>query len=81
MAMKKRAGSERGKRNSGDYFAIERRRQGAFASHPKGIALPALHYVKALHRGPAGPLFALFLVQHPAGAMSRLSLVSDRGPC
>ena len=41
MVTKKCSGSERVKRNSGAYLANERACQGAFASHPKGMALPA----------------------------------------
>jgi len=79
MVTKKRSGSERVKRNSGAYFAIERARKGAFASHPKGMVLPAHRCVEALDRRTA-TLFALLLALHPAGSMSRFSLVPGRGP-
>ena len=39
MVTKKRSGSERVKQNSRDYLARERALQGAFASHPEGMAL------------------------------------------
>jgi hypothetical protein len=57
METKKRSGSERVPPDSKDYLAIERARQGAFSSHPKGMALPALRFVEALDRafGPALP--------------------------
>ena len=42
METKKRSGSERVQPDSKCYLAIERARQGAFSSHPKGMALPAL---------------------------------------
>ncbi len=67
METKKRSGSERVKPDSGHYLAIERARQGASSSHPKGKPLPALRIVEALDRA-AGPLFALLLAQHPPGA-------------
>src|SRR6476469_1494972 len=41
METKKCSGSERVKRNSTSYLANERACQGAFASHPKGMAPPA----------------------------------------
>ena len=47
------------------HLAIERARQGAFLSHPKGKAVPALPVVETLDRGQP-PLFALLLAQHPA---------------
>ena len=50
MVTKSRSGSERVKPGSGGYLAIERARQGGFASHPKGMALPALRFVEALDR-------------------------------
>lgn len=66
METKKRPGSERVQPDSSGYLAIERACQGAFSSHPKDKALPALRVVEALDRGHA-PLFALLLAQHPAG--------------
>jgi hypothetical protein len=66
METKKCPGSERVQPDSRRYLAIEGARQGAFSSHPKGMDLPALRVVEALDRGWA-PLFALLLVQHPAG--------------
>ena len=66
METKKRHGSERVKPDSGNYLAIERACQGAFWSHPKGKALPALRIVEAFDRGSA-PLFTLLLAQHLAG--------------
>jgi cell division protein ZapA len=44
------------------------------------MALPAHRFVEALGRGPTGPHFALLLSLHPAGAMSRLSLVLGLEP-
>ncbi len=67
MVTKKRSGSERVQPDSNCYLAIERARQGAFSSHPKGLTLPALRFVEALDRGCA-PLFAHLLAQHPAGS-------------
>ena len=66
MVTKKRSGSERVQPDRLPYPAIERACQGAFSSHPKGMALPALCFVEALDRGLV-PLFALLLAQHPAG--------------
>ena len=80
MVTKKRSGSERVKQNSPAYLANERTSQGAFASHPKGMALPAHRLVEALGRGQTGPLFALLLARHPTGAMSRLSLIREPRP-
>ena len=51
METKKRLGSERVQPDSGCYLAIERARQAAFSSHPKGMVLPALRFVEALDRG------------------------------
>ena len=65
METKRRHGSERMQPDSICYLANERALQGAFSSHPKGKALPALRVVKELDRGHA-PLFALLLAQHPA---------------
>ena len=50
MEAKKRPGSERVQAGSSCYLPIERARQGAFSSHPKGMALPALRFVEALDR-------------------------------
>ena len=53
MVTKKRSGSERVKTDSRDYLASERAKrsaQGAFASHPEGMSLPAHHFVEALDR-------------------------------
>jgi hypothetical protein len=53
MVTKTRSGSERVKPGSGDYLASERAKrsgQGAFASHPEGMALPAHRIVEALAR-------------------------------
>src|SRR5206468_2088451 len=50
MVTKKRSGSERAQPGSRAYLAIERTRQGAFSSHPKGMALPVLRFVEALDR-------------------------------
>ena len=50
MVTKKRLGIERVQPDSGHYLAIERARHGAFSSHPKGMALPALRFVEALDR-------------------------------
>jgi hypothetical protein len=50
METKKRSGSERVQPGSSGYLAIERARQGAFLSHPKGMAVPALRFVEALDR-------------------------------
>jgi hypothetical protein len=57
MVTKKRPGSERVQPGSFAYLATERALQGAFTSHPKGMALPALRFVEALDRafGPALP--------------------------
>ena len=51
MEANKRRGSERVQPDSGHYLAIERACQGAYSSHPKGKALPALRVVEALDRG------------------------------
>jgi hypothetical protein len=55
METKERSGSERVQPGSSGYLAIERARQDAFSSRPKGMALPALRFVEALDRalGPA----------------------------
>ena len=66
METKERSGSERVPPDSRRYLAIERACQSALSSHPKDKALSALRVVKALDRA-AGPLFALFLAQHPTG--------------
>ena len=50
MLTKKCSGSERVKRNSTAYWANERARQGAFASHLEGMALPTPCFVEALDR-------------------------------
>ena len=53
MVTKKRSGSERVKTGSGAYLASERAKrsgQGAFACHPKDMALPAHRFVEALAR-------------------------------
>ena len=57
METKKRSGGERMQPDSSYYLAIERACQGAFSSHPKGMALPAPRFVEALDRafGPALP--------------------------
>ncbi len=74
MATKKRPGSERGQLGSQAYLAIERARQGAFASHPKGMVLPALRFVEALDRG-ASPAIRTSPPAASCKTMSRLSLV------
>ena len=66
METKKRSESERVQPDRKPYPAIERACQGAFSSHPKGKALPALRFVEALGRG-AAPAFPLLLAQHSAG--------------
>jgi hypothetical protein len=66
METKEYLGSERVRPDRGAYLAIERVRQGALWSHPKGKSLTAPCVVKGLDRGQA-PLFALLLAQHPAG--------------
>ena len=50
MEAKKRPGSERVQLDCKGYLAIERARQDAFLSHPKGMAPPALRFVEALDR-------------------------------
>ncbi len=50
MVTKKRYGSEQVQPGSFVYLAIERARQNAFSSHPKGMALPALRFVEAFDR-------------------------------
>ena len=50
MVTQSRPGSERVKPSSTSYLAIEQARQGGFASHPKGTALPALGFVEAFDR-------------------------------
>ena len=50
MVTKKRSGSERVQPDRTPYLAIERACQGAFSSHPKGMALPALRFVEAFDR-------------------------------
>jgi hypothetical protein len=51
MVTKKRPDSKRVQPGSRSYLAIERARQGAFSSHPKGMVLPAHRFVEALGRG------------------------------
>ena len=58
MVTKKRLGSERVQPDSLYYLAIDRVRQGALSSHPKGMALPGLRFVEALDRGFAPALYA-----------------------
>lgn len=79
METKKRPGSERVKPDIGRYLAIERARQGAFSSHPKGKALPTLRFVKALDRG-FNPALRPFPSAAFGNALSRLSLVVGLGP-
>ena len=79
METKKRPGSERVQPDSRGYLAIERARQGASSSHPKGMALLMLRFVEAIDRAfrpalPTSPSAA------SAGAMSRLSLVVGLDP-
>lgn len=50
MVTKRRFGSERVQPDSSSYLAIERARQDAFSSHPKGMALLALRFVEVLDR-------------------------------
>ena len=79
MVTKKRPGSERVQPGRVSYLAIERARQGAFSSHPKGMALPVLRFVEMLDRA-----FRPALHTSPRAAsgtaMSRLSLVLGPGP-
>ena len=79
MVTKKRSGSERVQPDSKAYLAIKRARQGAFASHPKGMALPALRFVEAFDRA-----FRPALHTSPSAAsgrtVSRLSLVAGLDP-
>ena len=79
METKKRPGSERVQPDSGHYLAIERARQGAFSSHPKGMALPALGFVEALDRGLSP---ALHTSPSPASGRSHVtaSLMVYPGP-
>ena len=79
MVTKKRLGSERVQPDSGHYLAIEPACQGAFASHPKGMALPAHDFVEALDRRFP---YALRTSPRPAScrSMSRLSLVAGLDP-
>ena len=76
METKKRIGSERVQPDSGHYLAIERARQGAFSSHPKGMVLPALRFVEALDRAfrpalHASPSAASGMIHVTARAGSR----------
>jgi hypothetical protein len=66
METKKRHGSERVQPDRDSYLAIERARQGAFSSYPKGMALTALHFVEALDRG-----FSPALPTSPSAASGR----------
>ena len=50
METEKRPGSKRVQAGSRGYLPIERARQDAFSSHPKGMALPGLRFVEALDR-------------------------------
>ena len=50
MVTNKRSGSERVQPGNLGYLAIERARQDACSSHPKGMALPVLRFVEALDR-------------------------------
>ena len=79
METKKRSGSERVQPGSRRNLAIERACQGAFSSHPKGMALPALRFVEALDRG-FGP--ALRTSPSPASGRNHVtaSLVAGLGP-
>ena len=59
MVAKKRSGSERVKTGSSAYLASERAKrsgQGAFASHPKGMALPALDRRRNARTGACWPV-------------------------
>ena len=79
MATKKRSGSERVKADSRDYLTSERAKrsgQGAFASHPKGMALPAHRFVEALDRRSC---YALRASPRPASGRSHVTALADRG--
>ena len=71
MEAKKRPGNEQVKPDSGRYPASERAYQGAFVSHPSGMALTAHRFVETLDREATAPLLALLLALHPASAMSQ----------
>lgn len=50
MMTNKRSGSERVQPDSRHYLAIERACQGAYSSHPEGMALAGLRFVEPLER-------------------------------
>ena len=50
MESKRRLGSERVQPDGGHYLAVERACQGAFSTHPKGMALLAHRIVEPLDR-------------------------------
>ena len=78
MVTKKRSGSERVKAGSRDYLSSERakrRGQGAFATHPKGMALPAHRFVEALDRRSC---YALRAFPRAASGMSHVTVLAER---
>ena len=60
--------------DSSAYLAIERTLQGAFASHPKGMALPALCIVEVLDRASWPGLYP-----SPSNASGRIHVVALAG--
>ena len=74
MVTKKRSGSERVQPDRTPYLAIERACQGAFSSHPKGMALPGLRFVEALDRG-----FSPALHTSPSAAPGRSHVTALAG--
>src|SRR6478752_2943827 len=78
METKKCSGSERVKRNSTSYLANERSCQGAFASHPKGMALPAPDRRRNARTGAYWP--ALRASPNPASGRNHVTLRNVRRP-
>ena len=76
MVTKKRLGSERVRAGSRGYLPIKRARQGAFSSHPKGMALPALRFVEALDRA-----FRPALHTSPSAASGRSHVTASLKGC
>jgi len=74
MVTKKRSGSERVQPDSRHYLAIAGARQDAFSSHPKGMALPVLRFVKALDRA-----FRPALHTSPSAASGRCHVTALAG--
>jgi hypothetical protein len=79
MVTKKRSGSEGAKTGSGAYLTGERAKQsdeGAFSSHPEGMALPAHRIVQALARRVR---YALRAFPHAASGRSHVTALAGTG--